>query len=329
MNIIIGCSPSTGSSLLCQILNRHPELYCGPESNLFIYPDLFLSWNESKSLINSGKGSFFHGFKNMKFYLKPKLNIPAVDGLDIDANIDKSESLIDFADAYFKASSLKSAKNYWVEKTPANALCFPLLDKYFPEIQLASIVRNPLDAIYSMLRRGMTLYRAASSYLLYTSHILSVAKVEYIHYEDLVRTPESTLRKFMEDMNLYFHEDMLKVTEGEADVQMEGWTYAENREIGKAAIDRFHTAPEHVKAEILYAIRTFKINKKYRDRNNLRFTTILDIADYLDYSIPNYNKESRVIAFGQQIWKDQLNYLMMRWRYGFFNYGFSYPVEVK
>ena len=48
MAILIGCSGSTGSSLLKTILNRHAQLFAGPEASLFAFPQLYADWNKYK-----------------------------------------------------------------------------------------------------------------------------------------------------------------------------------------------------------------------------------------------------------------------------------------
>lgn len=328
MNVIIGCAPSSGSSLLCQILNRHPELYCGPESNLFIHPELYLSWEKHKNNINRKGPALLTGFKNLNFYVQPKLFLSGDIGY-IDSLIDSSTRLKEFSASYFSQYAQTTDKNYWVEKTPANALCFGLIRKEFGEedIQLAAIVRNPLDSIYSMLRRGMSLYRAVSAYLLYNTHLLSLDGVTFIHYEDLVENPKMALDKFLRKLNLYYYENMEKSPEVLRGISMEGWTYAENENIGRNAVGKFYEAPSDMQNLILYAIERLRIHRGYRIKNDLKLDNIRDISDLLGYSIPAFNGKMSRAAFGQKIWREQVSYLMTRWKAGVFNYGFKYPTR--
>ena len=48
MAILIGCSGSTGSSLLKTILNRHSQIFAGPEAGLFAFPQVYDNWEKYK-----------------------------------------------------------------------------------------------------------------------------------------------------------------------------------------------------------------------------------------------------------------------------------------
>ena len=51
MPILIGCSPSTGSSLLRRILNRHSQVFCGPETSLLTKKGFYSDWDLYKNRI--------------------------------------------------------------------------------------------------------------------------------------------------------------------------------------------------------------------------------------------------------------------------------------
>ncbi len=329
MNAIIACSPSSGSSLLCQLLNRHPEIYCGPESNLFIYPDLFNDWGSQKNKINTKGKAILNGFRNLSFYVQPKLFIEDNRGLNVEELIKSSSSLKEFSSAYLTSFSKEYSKRLWVEKTPANALCLPLISREFKQdIILATIVRDPFDCIYSMYRRGMSLYRSVSSYLLYNAHILSTKGIHLIKYEELVDRPEEILGAFLRKMNLAYHPDMLVSSEKEEAIQMKGWTYAENRAIGKSAIGKFSSAPAEVQSQILHAIDSSEINENYLKQQNLEYRNIREIAKELGYELTEEYKALSNSTFRTKILKDQAKYLFTRWKSGAFSYGLNYPVVI-
>ena len=51
MSIVIGCSGSTGSSLLKTMLNRHSMIFAGPETNMFAFPQVYEDWARTKQLL--------------------------------------------------------------------------------------------------------------------------------------------------------------------------------------------------------------------------------------------------------------------------------------
>lgn len=329
MKLIIGCSPSSGSSLLCQILNRHPEIFCGPETNLFIQPELYVKWDKSKDRLNTTLPAFINGFKKVQFYYQAKIKIDESVFSSGNMNLYKYHSLEKFAEVYFNFQARKVNKHHWVEKTPANALCFPYLIKYFNTIELATIVRNPLDTIYSLIRRGQSYYRAVSSYLLFTSHALSVQGINFIRYESLVDSPVETMNSFLKNYNITFHEEMLKVEpENMEKIKMQGWTHAENDAIKKGAVNKFYEALPAVQDEILHCIATFKIHDSYAEKNRLKYTTIPEIALSLDYEIPRSNYKLSHVKFILYRRKEQVAYLWGRRINFILDYGYSYPITI-
>ncbi len=330
MKLIVACSPSTGSSLLCQILNRHPDIYCGPESNLFIYPELYYDWERKKRKINSDLPAIISGFKDMRFYVQPKLSLDFA-ALNLDKRIlAEYHSLETFAEMYFNTMAAMKGKIHWVEKTPANAFCFPLMKKYFKAPQLAGIVRNPYDTIYSMLRRGMSLYWATASYLLANAHILSLDNVNIISYEELVQSPVEVMTDFLAVYELDYIEDMVNVdADNSEEIQMEGWTYAENSSIGQAAVNKFYEAPPEIQAQIIAAIHSFAIAEEYRIENTLKYSTIPEIMKALQYPPTEIQADVNKAEFRSRIRKEQRQYLFSRMKAGIFSYNTRYPVRIE
>jgi len=54
MSVVIGCSGSTGSSLLKTILNRHSQIFAGPEAALFAFPQVYDNWKVCKKQLLKG-----------------------------------------------------------------------------------------------------------------------------------------------------------------------------------------------------------------------------------------------------------------------------------
>ena len=118
MQILIGGSPGTGSSLLRQMLNRHSSVYCGPETRLFTHPGLFHHWHKMKKAVllrgrlspslNVSRGVNLHGAEQMWQHD------------DVKELVKEVPSFREFCDKYFGLTMTKYNKVIWGEKSPDN-----------------------------------------------------------------------------------------------------------------------------------------------------------------------------------------------------------------
>ncbi|MBK7410802.1 MAG: sulfotransferase [Saprospirales bacterium] len=131
--ILIGGSPSTGSSVLVNMLNRHPDVVAGPETYLFIHPKLYTEWPAYRwFLLHRSK---WGGLKSIGWFRKN-----GADLLDpfygwtqesLSAEIPQALDLPAFAEAFFSKSRKGKDASRWVEKSPSNALCLDLFSTTF------------------------------------------------------------------------------------------------------------------------------------------------------------------------------------------------------
>ena len=243
MSILIGGSPSTGSSLLRRILNRHPDVFCGSESSLFCKPGLYSDWSKNKTRLLSKsywgiKNAGWHHFIGLSLDDEYNLNKSELNSL-----IDKSNWFSEFIENLYEPILEKNDKIIWAEKTPSNVFCFNEFIDSFPEGQIVHIVRHPQDCIASLINRGMKLYQAVAVYLVNVNQALQLqdlSRLYTIKYEDLVVQPELTIKELFNFLDLEYFDSVLSGDDIPLGSDyMEGWNYRESGTVGSASMGRF------------------------------------------------------------------------------------------
>lgn len=294
MSILIGCSPSSGSSLLRRMLNRHSMVFCGSETSMFAKEELYLDWKKNKRKIN--RPSLF-GLSNAGWH-----NLIGVH-LDEEYNYNpkKFRELIksdhanfsDFADDFYKPILDRHKKSIWAEKTPSNAFTLEMFLQKFEKGKVIHIVRNPLDAIASLHNRGMTLYNAVAVYLLNTSTALELQFNEScftLKYEDLVTKSKEQLEHLCDFISIDYESTMLEPTKVEGGItKMKGWNYKETEPVRQGSIGRFQLLDTITKADILE-----RIMLTYTDLP-LIHKSISDICTSLDYELEYHSTDLSIL----------------------------------
>ncbi len=202
--IVVGGCPRSGTTLIRVILDTHPNLCCGPESEIF----------------------------------KPGRRNPArlADLFDLDAAaveelLERSGSQAEFIDGFFELYRVRTAAQRWAEKTPNNIQSLDFLFEHFPKAKFIHMIRDGRDTICSLrthprhkvvdgelvkLDTNNPIPQCIETWVRETS--LGLAWREdpryfELRYEDIVRDPESTLRRVFEFLEepwdavvLSFHE---------------------------------------------------------------------------------------------------------------------------
>jgi len=120
--IFIGGCPRSGTTLLREILNRHPRIACGPETSIFC------------DLINP-----------------PRLAIEwGLDREYVERLTRESPNVVRFAERFFRDFARREGKARWSDKTPANVNVVPRLLKCFPNARFVHILRDGRDVACSL-----------------------------------------------------------------------------------------------------------------------------------------------------------------------------------
>lgn len=202
--IVVGGCPRSGTTLIRVILDTHPGICCGPESEIF----------------------------------KPGRRNPArlADLFDLDAGavetlLKQAASQAEFIDRFFDLYRVQSNCKRWAEKTPNNIQSLDFLFEHFPKAKFLHMIRDGRDTVCSLrthprhkvvdgklvkLNTNNPIPQCIDTWVRETSRGLAWrADPRYfeLRYEDVVREPEPTLRRVFEFLEepwdpivLNFHE---------------------------------------------------------------------------------------------------------------------------
>ena len=181
--IVIGGCGSSGTTLLRRMLDRHPVIFCGPESTVFL--NRLMSLDE----------------------LAQRFGIDAGRLQDWQCGVRSQAEFVD----RFRAACLASAgKAVWADKTPENVRRFGFVRRHFPQARFVHVIRDGRDVACSLRRQSWMKLReragplAIAQCAAYWAERVSAGRQmrghpRYIEvrYEDLVRQPEPTLRHLL------------------------------------------------------------------------------------------------------------------------------------
>ncbi len=300
MNCFIGGSGSTGSSLLANVLNRHSQIFCGPETYLFSKHQLYENWTIHKNSIIEGKLRSFpwHRYSQVDLLHKAfNWEIRALKEL-----VSYSNFIAEFSEEFFTHTLRHYRKEIWIEKTPSNVYGFSHLPEAFPNCYLIHTVRNPYDTIASLNKRGFSVYYSVCLYLLNTSVGLAMNNYEHyleVVYEDLVTDPPAYLKRLCNNLGIPFENQMLEKAEHAFEADIPTWKQSEHREITDSSIGGFADLSKFVQDEIISTINALQISPSYQQKFKLEFTDIPSICSH--YGFQHYEDDGFHNIFQLQI----------------------------
>ncbi len=322
MAILIGCSGSTGSSLLKTILNRHSQIFAGPEADLFAFPQVYDNWEKHKhQLLNDLKSDAWQMRKGMNL-LQPAFGWQAAN---LQQLIQQTTSFQAFINAFFATPLAQANKQIWVAKTPANAIGMAAFLKHFPAGKAIQTVRNPYDTIASLMARGMNAYQATGYYVFNTA----AATANYQHqqyyqikYEALVEQPTETLAKLFAFLAIPFEPNILiaqheKRTEPTA---MKGWKHEETAAVKATSIGRFQALSEADRALVYSAFTTFRISATYQKKWQLPFHSGAELCAILGYDYVEGDVNQHRFLLKKYLWRDRLSRIKHGFGWQFLDY---------
>lgn len=263
MSIIIGGPPSTGSSLLSRLLDRHSQIACFQETHLFAKHQLYQDWENYKNRILSGR------LMSAGWHMYNAVDLPIK--LETDALINKSDSLCDFANKYFSAAAAENHKLIWAEKTPLNIYFFDQIRSELTTTRFILTIRNPYDTVASLILRGKSVLDAVALTLLNLGiGYLQSIQVDMltVRYEDLVRHTEDTVQNICDYINVDFEMRQLDPN-SQPTIKMAGWKHYEDGQIQTSSVDRFKELSRDIQKQVLHLSHKVRINTKHLDNNNI------------------------------------------------------------
>lgn len=326
MAILIGCSGSTGSSLLKTILNRHSQIFAGPEAGIFAFPQVYDNWNKNKYHL-------LKGIKTDAWQMRKGMNLlqPAFgwQPMELRREIEAATSFQAFINTFFANTLLQKNKQIWAAKTPANAIGMAAFLEHFPAGKAIQTIRNPYDTIASLMARGMNAYQATAYYVFNTAAATSNHQHErYCHlkYEDLVAAPTATLTELFTFLELPFEPAILiaKHEKRAEPTAMKGWKHEETAAVKASSIGRFQALSAAEKALVYSAFTAFRISKSYQKKWQLSFSSGEELCAVLDYDYVAGDVKEHQFLLRKFLWKDRLS----RVKHGFWWQFFDYVGQV-
>ena len=224
-NILIGGTPSSGSSLLSNLLNTHPQICCGPEMSIFCHPFFWwghlkkIEWNSKlRTEITSGISKNYKTDKTWDLkngFVNYNHIIDSDDLWWYDSSVKEITTLLDYCNSgkeFFElwANKTRQGKKVEVycEKTPPNIYSMNYFLSQVKDSLGIVCVRNPADTINSLIKRGLKFETAACIWL-YEAYIISqisnLNSVILVKYEELVNTPEAVLKLLFNTIGVEDH----------------------------------------------------------------------------------------------------------------------------
>ncbi|MDX1477978.1 MAG: sulfotransferase [Saprospiraceae bacterium] len=302
MAISIGGAPGTGSSLLRQMLNRHPQIYCGPETNLFAFPVLFTDWRRYRARLTQNwrptGGRLIAPTIRLVLGTRLAGREQTWAAPQIKELAARSETFKDFCDTYFAQPCAVYGKQVWAEKTPANVLTFQQFLRTWGNGVVVHMTRTPADTIVSLLDRGTPLFEAAARYLFNCAHALKAANDRRwvsVRYEDLVTDPEQALSQLLGRLDLTYGKKMTMAGNPamEETDQLEGWRYRETEPPQTGSLNRYEQTADDVRLSVAWAIRQVRITDAFAQQNGLTHHSISDCANEMGYQLPDLPPSGR------------------------------------
>ncbi len=287
--VLIGCCPSSGSTLLSIILDAHPEVYCGPELLLFSHSRFWLEEGETwrqflklhldSNIETEAKPSRYGEFWNIENGICPHVDLFHHDhfqqlGLtasDLKSMIEKSENAAQLIQQLYKSIVIPEEKRLWVEKSPSNIYSIPDFLEVLPEARAIIIVRDGRDVVCSLKTRGISFSRSAANWILETAMTLSLKshpRVLIIRYEDLVLDTRCIIRQLVDFLNLpqaeaemlSYWKNSKRAVDDPSIYSVPSWKSTPDGPISQSSLERWMSELEPVET---YLLSKYKLGKNF------------------------------------------------------------------
>lgn len=306
------------------MLNRHSQIFAGPEANLFAFPQVYSDWEQAKQqLLTNLKNDAWQTRKGVNL-LQPAFGW---EQRPLEKMLRQSSDFPSFVHAFFDKPLQKDRKKIWVAKSPSNAVGLAPFLRYFPDGKVVQTIRNPYDTIASLMARGMNVYKATGYYVFNTA-VATLDHPRYYHlkYENLVRQPNETLAALFSFFELPF-EPQIVTAQYEKRVEptkVAGWKHEETAAIQASSIGRFQELSAEQRALVRLCVSRFRISDHYLKKYQIRFATGKELCQYLGYDFLPADQPTASLPLKFYLWLDRLG----RVKHGFSWQFFEYLAEV-
>ncbi|MBW2058334.1 MAG: sulfotransferase [Deltaproteobacteria bacterium] len=310
MFVAVGNAPSSGSTLLADLVDSLPFAVCGPETRLFAVRGYFDDFKRMK------RRGFFSSrspvvYEMRQQFLVSRLASYGFDRTGVGECLRRSGSLHEFCDLFFQRFAGFRGKRCTVffEKTPENIHCARLFLDYFEEGFFIHVVRNPLYVYKSLLRRGFLPYIAAGTWLIDEAAVCGLSehpRFFTIRYEELVKKPFETVVGLLRRIGMDFDPERLaelyRTNEYRRrfETRIESWSFKEFGRIGDANMTK--VALEDLRA--LGSMMNAKVGTRYAREFSLPEVSFRDLVRANGYSFKSPDEGPSIPALGSPLSRD-------------------------
>lgn len=205
MFCLIGNCPSSGSTLLADLLDSTPFTACGPELEIFCNNKLYDFPEYKKNIFKMGEVA---NIRTTGIYPRwDRLPLFGYSMKTFQKEISESNSLPDFFDHFSKTFLRfrnKQENGIVFEKTPQNINCMSEFLNSHADGWFIVVVRNPLNVYMSLKKRGYGNYASMVTWMIsgaQASVFLKHPKVVVIRYEELISKPYEITASLIKKIN--------------------------------------------------------------------------------------------------------------------------------
>ncbi len=295
---LVGNSPSSGSTLLADLLDSTKFTACGPELEIFSHEKFLVKNPQSSDL--SGSYSKMIAPRATSSYLRTdRLKHYGLSQSDLEKLIDSANSFSEFSESFsihYLDFRNKSKNGIVFEKTPQNLNNLHQFlehsDGYF-----VHIVRNPVFVVRSLINRSWSMRSALATWMSYESKLMRFKgneRIISIKYEDLVQKPYETIQMLIQTINPGLKISLEEIRTGHQEnryrqktsKRKDSWSTQSIQEI-KNANDWSKIKPEFLKR--LNGFKSSTLSSKYAKRYKLEPLTFQELLEEYGYS-EEFNK---------------------------------------
>ncbi|NER78124.1 MAG: sulfotransferase [Leptolyngbya sp. SIO1D8] len=263
---IVGC-PRSGTTLLQQMLDAHPDIAIAPETHF-----MQLFWGRRNQYGDLA------GDKNYKQLIENITALPEFLEMELDVQ-DFTESAWNISRNYSAVFSLilekfadKRQANIIGEKTPNHVLYLPEIQTFFPEACFINLVRDPRAVVNSWRSVPWSSGSVLKDAEHWRFHISAAwrkpptgkDKIFTINYEQLVLSPEESLRSLCDFMNLEFNSAMLnyyKKGSKLVNVKREPWKKGAVKPVSQQSLTKWQSELSSKEITEIEGITWFEMNR--------------------------------------------------------------------
>jgi len=306
--VIIGGSGSSGSTLLAAILGSHPEIICGPEMSFFNKQVIYDDYTRFQKMLPVWlkKGIPTNGYVLYSGFFRGREYYGVKDNQILDwAN--EARSLREFVMLFQSHILLKQGKVRFAEKTGSNAYCLQEFIKIFPECKIIHLVRDGRDVVCSLMKRGMTLFRASSHWMYNTSAAMACRDLpQYleISYEDLVTHSTDVIKQVCDHIEVQFTPKMLERNPNELPQSgLQTWQSSPVGPITSDSVGQYKKRLNDFQLSCFYNVRL--TDYAVRKLGKKETSCTVGILKLLGYSVPSSPHNGYPLRAVHEVFTDQ------------------------